>query len=67
MLAREFAFPRPIGGSMMMYLGIDQHARQLTISLRDERGDVIPAWRDVVNFKQTRSRSNRMSGVGPLV
>ena len=28
---------------MMLYLGIDQHARQLTISLRDESGDVIQA------------------------
>lgn len=27
----------------MFYLGIDQHARQLTISLRDENGDVIEA------------------------
>ena len=27
----------------MLYLGIDQHARQLTISLRDEEGDVILA------------------------
>lgn len=27
----------------MLYLGIDQHARQLTISLRDENGDVIEA------------------------
>jgi transposase len=27
----------------MLYLGIDQHARQLTISLRDENGDVIRA------------------------
>ena len=25
----------------MLYLGIDQHARQLTISLRDESGDVL--------------------------
>ena len=25
----------------MLYLGIDQHARQLTISLRDECGDVV--------------------------
>ena len=24
----------------MLYLGIDQHARQLTISLRNEEGDV---------------------------
>ena len=27
----------------MLYLGIDQHARQLTISLRDETGDVLQA------------------------
>ena len=27
----------------MLYLGIDQHARQLTISLRNEDGDVIQA------------------------
>jgi hypothetical protein len=25
----------------MLYLGIDQHARQITISLRDENGDVL--------------------------
>jgi transposase len=28
---------------MMLYLGIDQHARQITISLRDENGDVLQA------------------------
>jgi hypothetical protein len=28
----------------MLYLGIDQHARQITISLRDDGGDVVPAW-----------------------
>jgi transposase len=27
----------------MLYLGIDQHARQVTISLRDEKGDVVQA------------------------
>jgi len=27
----------------MLYLGIDQHARQLTISLRNEEGDVVQA------------------------
>lgn len=27
----------------MLYLGIDQHARQLTISLRNEEGDVVEA------------------------
>jgi transposase len=27
----------------MLYLGIDQHARQITLSLRDEHGDVLQA------------------------
>ena len=27
----------------MLYLGIHQHARQITISLRDETGDVVQA------------------------
>ncbi len=27
----------------MLYLGIDQHARQITISVRDEQGDVLQA------------------------
>lgn len=27
----------------MLYLGIDQHARQLTVSLRNEEGDVVDA------------------------
>jgi hypothetical protein len=27
----------------MLYLGIDQHARQITISLRDDNGDVVQA------------------------
>jgi hypothetical protein len=27
----------------MLFLGIDQHARQLTVSLRDEHGDVLLA------------------------
>ena len=27
----------------MLYLGIDQHARQITVSLRDENGDVLLA------------------------
>jgi hypothetical protein len=26
-----------------LYLGIDQHARQITVSLRDENGDVLLA------------------------
>ncbi|WP_339747590.1 hypothetical protein [uncultured Rubinisphaera sp.] len=36
----------------MLFLGIDQHARQLTVSFRDQQGDVLlarqvptrPAW-----------------------
>ena len=35
----------------MLYLGIDQHARQLTISLRDESGDVLQA-RQVSELKE---------------
>jgi hypothetical protein len=27
----------------MLYLGIDQHARQITVSLRDDNGDVLEA------------------------
>ncbi len=27
----------------MLYLGIDQHARQITISLRNDSGDVLQA------------------------
>ena len=27
----------------MLYFGIDQHARQFTVSLRDENGDVVLA------------------------
>ena len=27
----------------MLYLGIDQHSRQITISLRDDHGDVLQA------------------------
>ena len=29
---------------MMLYLGIDQHARQITVSLRADNGDVLEAW-----------------------
>ena len=35
-------FPRQENHTML-YLGIDQHARQITISLRDESGDVLLA------------------------
>jgi transposase len=29
------------GEPLMLYLGIDQHAKQLTVCIRDERGDVL--------------------------
>jgi len=36
--------PNPyFGEPTMLYLGIDQHARQLTVSLRGENGDVLLA------------------------
>jgi transposase len=37
----------------MLYLGIDQHARQITISLRDENGDVVQA-------RQVSTRSEKI-------
>ncbi len=54
----------------MFYLGIDQHARQLTISLRNEEGDVLEA-RQVstepkkVNafFRAAHPRDNRERGI----
>src|SRR5262245_55818936 len=33
----------PTGEPTMLYLGIDQHARQITVSLRDDNGDVLLA------------------------
>ncbi|MCA9124673.1 MAG: transposase, partial [Planctomycetales bacterium] len=38
-----FTFFPTTGEPDMLYLGIDQHARQITISLRDENGDVLMA------------------------
>ncbi len=38
----------------MLYLGIDQHARQITVSLRDDSGDVLQA-RQVSRRKANRS------------
>ena len=37
----------------MLFLGIDQHARQLTVSLRDQYGDVLLARQ--VSLAQRRS------------
>ena len=39
----------------MLYLGINQHVRQLTISLRDERGDVLQA-------RQVSTRPEKIQG-----
>src|SRR5262249_14351319 len=38
-----FLSHNPTGEPTMLYLGIDQHARQITISLRDDNGDVVQA------------------------
>lgn len=46
----------------MMSLGIDQHAHQLTISLRDESGDVIQARQDVVTCKRASMEINSYEG-----
>lgn len=52
----------------MLYLGIDQHARQVTISLRDEKGDVVQARQvstapDKINdFFQQLTRERLRSG-----
>ena len=35
--------PQPKGETQMLYLGIDQHARQHTVSLRDDHGDIVQA------------------------
>lgn len=31
-------------GEPQLFLGIDQHARPLTVSLRNQEGDVLLAW-----------------------
>jgi hypothetical protein len=51
----------------MLYLGIDQHARQITISLRDENGDVLQArqvWTqpEKINAFQRFSRERLRNG-----
>ena len=43
MFGKPFNSSRRTGEPPMLYLGIDQHARQITISLRDENGDVLMA------------------------
>jgi transposase len=39
------------GGPVMLYLGIDQHSKQLTVNVRDEAGEIV--WR-----KQVSTRGN---------
>ena len=61
----------------MLYLGIDQHARQITVSLRDEAGDVVQARQvstrpekiNANSFQQlTRERAARWrSNLSPFV
>ena len=52
----------------MLYLGIDQHARQITISLRDENGDVLMARQvstrpeKIYEFFQCLTRERLQSG-----
>ena len=56
----------------MLYLGIDQHARQITISLRDENGDVIMARQvstqpEKINEFFGRLTRERLQGGEPFV
>lgn len=46
----------------MSYLGIDRHARQISISLRDKNGDVIEARQ--ANITDGAQRSLRDPGEG---
>jgi hypothetical protein len=34
----------------MLYLGIDRHARQITVSLRDDGGDVLRVTTTALDF-----------------
>ena len=46
----------------MLYLGIDQHPRQLAVSLHDQHGDVLLAWQ-AQPFESSRfSWSNSTGG-----
>ncbi len=52
----------------MLYLGIDQHARQLTISLRDDSGDVVQArqvstWPEKIQAFFDKLTRERIGGV----
>ena len=57
----------------MLYLGIDQHAKQLTINLRNEAGDVIvkrqvsTEWKRVRQFFASVRRRARGRGFMAIV
>ena len=44
----------------MLYLGIDQHARQLTISLRDDAGRVVQARQSLMERDHCRVTGHRV-------
>ena len=46
----------------MLYLGIDQHARQITISLRDEQGDVLQARQVSTQPEKVRAFFQQLTG-----
>ena len=45
----------------MLYLGIDQHARQITISLRDDQGDVLQARQVSTQLKKINEFFQRLT------
>jgi hypothetical protein len=47
----------------MLYLGIDQHARQITISLRDEGGDVLQARQVSTQPEKVRAFFEQLDGI----
>jgi transposase len=46
----------------MLYLGIDQHSRQLTISLRDDQGEVIEARQVSTQPEKVQAFFQRLTG-----
>jgi transposase len=48
----------------MLYLGIDQHARQITVSLRDEGGDVLQARQVSTQPDKINAFFQRLTGEG---
>ena len=49
----------------MLYLGIDQHARQLTVSLRDESGEVVQARQVSTQPEKVRAFFQQLTGEQP--